>query len=224
MKGIELSDQPVGSTLFAKGSRMQSYWTRPGSPVDNTVAFPLKKKLNKVLGEAGLEALTSFPVVHCPQAFGVALKAADGVNSIGKSIPGWKIVYSGDTRPCPELVKASRGATVLIHEATFEDGMVVEAIARNHSTTKEAIEVGDSAGVYRIILTHFSQRYPKIPVFDESHMHKTCIAFDLMSVNLADLPLLPKVIPYLKLLFRNEIVVDELVDDQNVVGTEAVYN
>lgn len=111
----------------------------------------------------------------------------------------------------------------LLLQATFEDGMVEEAIARNHSTTKEAIEVGDSAGAYRIILTHFSQRYPKIPVFDESHMHKTCIAFDLMSVNLADLPVLPKVIPYLKLLFRNEMVVDELDDDQNV-GTEAVYN
>lgn len=111
----------------------------------------------------------------------------------------------------------------LLLQATFEDGMVEEAIARNHSTTKEAIEVGDSAGAYRIILTHFSQRYPKIPVFDESHMYKTCIAFDLMSVNLADLPVLPKVIPYLKLLFRNEMVVDELDDDQNV-GTEAVYN
>ena len=69
-------------------------------------------------------------------------------------------------------------------QATFEDGMVDEAIARNHSTTMEAIEVGDSAGVYRIILIHFSQRYPKIPIFDETHMHKTCIAFDMMSVNM----------------------------------------
>lgn len=83
-------------------------------------------------------------------------------------------------------------------------------MARNHSTTKEAIEVGDSAGAYRIILTHFSQRYPKIPVFDETHMHKTCIAFDMMSVNVADLPVLPKVLPYLKLLFKNEMIVDEL--------------
>lgn len=87
--------------------------------------------------------------------------------------------------------------------------MVDEAIARNHSTTEEAIEVGNSAGVYRIILTHFSQRYPKIPVFDETHMHKTCIAFDLMSINIADLPVLPKVLPYLKLLFKNEMIVDE---------------
>lgn len=87
--------------------------------------------------------------------------------------------------------------------------MVDEAVARNHSTTKEAIEVGNSAGVYRIILTHFSQRYPKIPVLDDTHMHKTCIGFDMMSINIADLPVAPKVLPYLKLLFRDEMIVDE---------------
>lgn len=87
-----------------------------------------------------------------------------------------------------------------------------EAIAKNHSTTSEAIDVGNSAGVYRIMLTHFSQRYPKIPVVDERYMHKTCIAFDLMSVNVADLLVLPKVLPYLKLLFRNEMIVDESDD------------
>ncbi|XP_030969986.1 tRNAse Z TRZ4, mitochondrial-like isoform X2 [Quercus lobata] len=214
--------QNIDCTLFARGSQMQSYWKRPGSPVDNRMAFPILKTLKKALSEAGLEALVSFPVVHCPQAFGVALKAAERINSVGKVIPGWKIVYSGDTRPCPELIEASHGATVLIHEATFEDGMVDEAIARNHSTTMEAIEVGDSAGAYRIILTHFSQRYPKIPIFDETHMHKTCIAFDMMSVNIADLPVLPKVLPYLKLLFKNEMIVDEsddIVDD----AVEAVH-
>ncbi|KAF2323449.1 hypothetical protein GH714_035500 [Hevea brasiliensis] len=206
------------STLFARCSRMQSYWKRPGSPVDNAMIFPVLKSLKKVLGEAGLEALISFPVVHCPQAFGIVLKAAERINSIGKMIPGWKIVYSGDTRPCPELVEASNGATVLIHEATFEDDLVEEAVARNHSTTKEAIEVGNSAAAYRIILTHFSQRYPKIPVFDETHLHKTCIAFDMMSVNMADLPVLPRVLPYLKLLFKNETIVDELNDVTDAVS------
>ncbi|XP_065866166.1 tRNAse Z TRZ4, mitochondrial isoform X2 [Euphorbia lathyris] len=217
----EYMDKPAvnpESTLFAKGSRMQSYWKRPGSPVDHSMAFPALKSLKKVFNEAGLETLVSFPVVHCPQAFGVMLKAAERVNSVGKSIPGWKIVYSGDTRPCPELIEASHGATVLIHEATFEDDLVEEAVARNHSTTKEAIEVGETAGVYRIILTHFSQRYPKIPVFVEEHMDKTSIAFDMMSINIADLPVLPKVLPYLKLLFKNEMMVDELDE----VTTDAV--
>lgn len=97
-------------------------------------------------------------------------------------------------------------------QATFEDALVEEAVAKNHSTTKEAIDVGSSAGVYRIILTHFSQRYPKIPVIDESHMHNTCIGFDMMSINMADLHVLPKIVPYFKNLFRNVVVDDE--DDE----------
>lgn len=107
------------SALFTKGSQMQSYWKRPSSPVDSNIVVQILKKLKKMLGDAGLEALISFPVVHCPQAFGVVLRAADRIGSGGKTIPGWKIVYSGDTRPCPELVKASRGATVLIHEVSY---------------------------------------------------------------------------------------------------------
>ncbi|CAN0858693.1 tRNAse Z TRZ4, mitochondrial [Linum grandiflorum] len=106
------------ATLFANTNRMQSYWKTPGSPIDKGRYFRLLKKLQQVMKEAGLESLISFPVVHCPQAFGVALKAAERVNSVGKVIPGWKIVYSGDTRPCPELEEASREATVLIHEVS----------------------------------------------------------------------------------------------------------
>jgi ribonuclease Z len=44
----------------------------------------------------------------------------------------------------------------LLLQATFEDNMKDEAIARNHNTTKEAIAVGTSGGAYRIILTHFT--------------------------------------------------------------------
>ncbi|KAI3786081.1 hypothetical protein L1987_45208 [Smallanthus sonchifolius] len=214
-------ENKVENSLFSKGSQMQSLWKKGVSTLDSNISYPVIKNLKNVIGEAGLENVISFPVVHCPQAFGVVLKGMDRVDSDGGIVPGWKIVYSGDTRPCPELVEASQGATVLIHEATFEDALVEEAIARNHSTTEEAIEVGNSAGAYRIILTHFSQRYPKIPVFDQSYMHKTCIAFDMMSVNFADLHVLPRVLPYLKLLFKNEMIVDESDDVEDAVTLAA---
>ncbi|KAI3727245.1 hypothetical protein L1987_67057 [Smallanthus sonchifolius] len=214
-------ENKVENSLFSKGSQMQSLWKKGVSTLDSNISYPIIKNLKNVIGEAGLENVISFPVVHCPQAFGVVLKGLDRVDSDGGIVPGWKIVYSGDTRPCPELVEASQGATVLIHEATFEDALVEEAIARNHSTTEEAIEVGNSAGAYRIILTHFSQRYPKIPVFDESYMHKTCIAFDMMSVNFADLHVLPRVLPYLKLLFKNEMIVDESDDVEDAITLAA---
>ena len=89
-----------------------------------------------------------------------------------------------------------------VHEATFEDSLLDEAIAKRHSITKEAVESGAACGAYRVLLTHFSQRYPKIPVFDDSYTDRTAIAFDLMSVNIADVHFLPKLLPSLKFLFR----------------------
>ena len=59
------------------------------------------------------------------------------------------------------------------------------ALAKRHSMTGEAIEVGQRARAYRTILTHFSQRYPKIPAIGPSFTASTCIAFDLLSINLA---------------------------------------
>lgn len=112
------------------------------TPVDD---ITLLKFLRKVLREAGLVRLISFPVVHCDDVFGVILESAERMNR-GKVERDWKVVYSGDTRPCSQVIETSIGATILIHEATFEDGLVEEAITRNHSTIKEAIEVGYSAG------------------------------------------------------------------------------
>ncbi|XP_039017026.1 tRNase Z TRZ3, mitochondrial-like [Hibiscus syriacus] len=122
-------------------------------PIDNVATSALVNRLKKVLNKAGLERLISFPIVHCPESFGVILKAADRVNNVGKVILGWKVVYSGDTRPCSKTIEATQGDTILMHEATFEDGMAREAIAKNHSTTKEAIDVGNSAAAYQIVLT-----------------------------------------------------------------------
>ena len=91
------------------------------------------------------------------------------------------MVYSGDTRPCPSLVRAAKDATLLIHEAAFENGMEEAAKKKRHSTTGEAVQTGIDARCYRTILTHFSQPHPKIPVFDESYTARTMVAFDLMS-------------------------------------------
>ena len=53
-------------------------------------------------------------------------------------------------------------------QATFEDELIGEAKLKRHSTTGEAVGVGRRAGAYRTILTHFSQRYAKLPVIDDS--------------------------------------------------------
>ncbi|GLJ16002.1 hypothetical protein SUGI_0265040 [Cryptomeria japonica] len=203
-------------------SQMQNYAQRLGVQDGTVLDLAGLHKLKKILSEAGIEVLHSVPVVHCREAFGVVLQAIRRKNNVNEIVPGWKLVYSGDTRPCKKLRDAAFGATVLIHEATFDDSMPEEAISKNHSLTKEAIEVGASAEAYRIILTHFSQRYPKIPVFDESYTDRTCIAFDLMTVNLADLPFVPKINSFLKLLFKNEMMAEESSEIDNMTENTAI--
>ena len=56
---------------------------------------------------------------------------------------------------------------MLLHEATFDDELQGDAEAKKHSTTSEAIGVGLAMGARRVILTHFSQRYQKIPIMDK---------------------------------------------------------
>lgn len=56
-----------------------------------------------------------------------------------------------------------KGSTVLLHEATFDDELQGDAMAKKHSTTSEALGVGRAMGAQRVLLTHFSQRYQKIP-------------------------------------------------------------
>ena len=102
-------------------------------------------------GALGLAAVRCVPVVHCADAWGVVLSSHDG----------WTLVYSGDTRPCEALVAAGQGATILIHEATFDDDLVDDARDKRHSTRAEALEVARRMGAYRTILTHLSQRYTR---------------------------------------------------------------
>ena len=74
-------------------------------------------------------------------------------------------------------------------QATFDDSMAAEAHAKQHCMTSEALEVGRRARAHWTALTHFSQRYPKVPAASTAYGSSTCIAFDLMTVDLAGMRL-----------------------------------
>jgi len=80
---------------------------------------------------------------------------------VGPRRAGRTIVVTGDTRPCAATIDASRGADVLIHEATFSSEEAERAAETGHSTAREAAEVAREAGVRRLVLTHFSARYSR---------------------------------------------------------------
>ena len=135
--------------------------------VDSTSSLKIvDPRVTAAARSLGLRRLVSVPVAHCAQSFALVLESAPPAGSAADASAGWKAVYSGDTRPCAALVAAARDATVLIHEATFEDDLLEDAVKKRHSTTSEAIRTGVDARCYRTILTHFSQRYPKAPKFD----------------------------------------------------------
>jgi ribonuclease Z len=97
---------------------------------------------------------------------GRAVTLADGrvvepAALVGPPRPGRRIVVTGDTRPCPATVEASRGADLLVHEATFGDEEAVRAVETGHSTAREAAMVAAEAGVRSLVLMHFSARYSR---------------------------------------------------------------
>jgi len=72
---------------------------------------------------------------------------------------GRTLVYTGDTRPSEKIIRFSKGADVLIHDATFGSEFEENASREGHSTAKQAAEVARRAGVRRLYLFHISPRY-----------------------------------------------------------------
>ncbi len=148
----------------------------------------------------GLCQFQSIPVHHCTDAYGLVFTHTTG----------FRMVYSGDTQPCPALQHAGQGATLLIHEATFATCLEHQARAKRHSTITEAMTAAQRMGAYRVVLTHFSQRYARVP--EElrrgalqlagaggawgdvvAWSRQPVVAFDGMVVPLTMLPVLPAV-------------------------------
>lgn len=64
-----------------------------------------------------------------------------------------RLVYSGDTGPCQELVSLARDADLFLCEATWLDSEIPPG-ARGHLTATEAGEIARAARVRQLMLTH----------------------------------------------------------------------
>lgn len=142
----------------------------------------------------GLSSIVACQVTHCHQALAVVLKFPNG----------FSVAYSGDCRPSSEFARIGKGATVLIHEATFDNELEGDAVAKKHSTTADALWVAKNMGARRILLTHFSQRYQKIPVMDNSGDQIAIVAFDYMRCKVGDFAKVAEFRPALLKLYENE--------------------
>ena len=111
---------------------------------------------------------------------------------MGPLRPGRTLVYSGDTRPCESILKASRDADLLIHDCSFSDEMADWAEESRHSTAGEVAALAKEAGVRRLVLTHISSRYTDDvePILDDSKkiFKDVIVAEDLMEIEIPNRP------------------------------------
>lgn len=170
--------------------------------------------LERLHRHLGIHSCTSIPVAHCAHSFAVFFHGT----SFGS------LAYSGDCRPSKTFSRVAYNADLLIHEATFADGMEADAVVKRHCTVGEALTVGKDMNAKTIILTHFSQRYPKLPELKNEEQANTGLtsdvdssavssmrvihAFDFMTVTPSNIPLASELTPALQLLYPDEVSED----------------
>ncbi|KAF2845211.1 hypothetical protein T440DRAFT_408493 [Plenodomus tracheiphilus IPT5] len=111
----------------------------------------------------GFSDIQAVKVAHCHGAMACSLTFPPSPSD-PEGVTPLKVSYSGDCRPSQAFARIGAESTVLIHEATFDDELQGDAKAKKHSTTSEAIGIGSQMEAKAVVLTHFSQRYQKMPV------------------------------------------------------------
>lgn len=147
---LPLATKPTqnATTPQRRTSTMLRLAARIGLSFDQALDF-----VPQYLDYMNLSELSTVWVHHCRGAQGISFQSKSGL----------RVSYSGDCRPSADFAAIGLNSHVLIHEATFEDDMRNEAFAKRHSTAGEALVVGSGMKAQSVILTHFSQRYPKMP-------------------------------------------------------------
>lgn len=73
--------------------------------------------------------------------------------------------YCSDTAPFDELPLWVKGVDLLYHEATYPQEMTPQAAARFHSTTLQAAQCAKDAGAKKLVIGHYSSKYPDLSLF-----------------------------------------------------------
>ena len=106
------------------------------------------------------------------------------IEDVGYVKKGLKVVYSGDTKPCKNIVKISKGADLLIHDGTF---LEEDVGSKSHADVKKAAKLAKKAKVKQLILTHISRRYTDLKELEDQargFFKNSKIAYDFMEVKL----------------------------------------
>ncbi len=74
--------------------------------------------------------------------------------------PSVSYAYCSDTVAKARVAASVKGATVIYHESTYADSESHLAAQRGHSTARQAGEIARQAGARKLVIGHYSKRYP----------------------------------------------------------------
>lgn len=188
---VEVMEVSGGEEVDVRGVKVRPYATDHGIA---SVGYVLQDRERP--GKLDAEKARSMGVTSGRDM--ARLKNGEVVNGvrpedvIGPVIQGYRVSYSGDTRPCESESEAVAGVDVMVHEATYMDSEAAQAADHFHTTARQAGELARDSGARFLILTHISNRYDDRSavqeearsVFKESYVADDMELFTLSSAGL----------------------------------------
>lgn len=113
------------------------------------------------------------------------------VDEVAERRPGQAVAFVMDTKPCRGALELARDADLLVIESTYRREHAAEARAHGHLTAEQAARIATEAGARQLVLTHFSQRYPR----DQGFADEAATVFDgpiVQAVDLLRVPVPPR--------------------------------
>jgi ribonuclease Z len=108
-----------------------------------------------------------------------------GIHEVSEPRRGQRMAFVMDTGICDAAVDLAGTADLVVCEATFASADAHLARRYRHLTAADAARVARDAGARRLVITHFSQRYPDVRVLlDEARavFDDVVAAVDLLRV------------------------------------------
>ena len=129
-----------------------------------SLAYSIEEKkkprfLREKAVELGVPVGPDFGRLHNGEAVEVDGRIIKPEQVLGPPRKGIKITYSGDTRPCEDMVMFAKDSTLLIHESTFIQKESQNAEEYGHSTARDAALVARESNSAKLMITHISTRY-----------------------------------------------------------------
>src|SRR5690606_10659659 len=159
-------------------------WTLTARRLDHTVdtfgyrveEAPGRRFLPECLAAAGVEG----PMVAELEREGQITVGGRVVHldEVSEPRPGQAVAIIIDTRVCDAAVGLSLGADLVMIESTFlaDDSYLAEQAG--HLTARQAATIAREAGARKLVLAHYSQRYPDEEVFlaEAAEVHPDVVA------------------------------------------------